>query len=325
LNLKRLTSGKWFSWTARIILTVLFVYIANRSLSAADVRTIAGFIRLQDVTVALLLGMTGMALGVWRWNIILRHDSFAAGPLVALKTVLVGNLFAFVTPGRLGEFFRGIGICEQRKGDAVLAVAFDKLFMLLATLICGVICFAVQGFLLGINLPPRAVLISFFSMTVCAIGILIVLLWHGPREGSPGIKKTIRRILSLCPRLLTKNGAFCLLLSLAAQFILIVQTVVLIRMFGDVSISKTVLAVGQSYAFMAFLPFFIANMGIREYSFGLFLANVGVEMPGAIGVSGVALGASSGILAINLILPALGGLAWIILDAWRGNHASGRQ
>jgi hypothetical protein len=76
-------------------------------------------------------------------------------------------------------------------------------------------------------------------------------------------------------------------------------------MFGSRDFQANILAAGQSYAFMLFFPFFIANMGIREYAFGMFLG--GALVPAAFG-------ASMGILAINIVLPALLGLGWWMVD-----------
>ena len=84
-------------------------------------------------------------------------------------------------------------------------------------------------------------------------------------------------------------------------------------MFGSEGFFDTMIASGQAYSFMLFFPFFIANMGIREYSFRMFLGCG--RPPGAIsGLSRLAFGASTVILIVNIILPALIGLIWWIIE-----------
>jgi hypothetical protein len=67
---------------------------------------------------------------------------------------------------------------------------------------------------------------------------------------------------------------------------------------------------GQAYMQMLFLPFFVANVGVREYSFGLYLR----QLSGGNNVDVIAFGVSGFILFVNIILPALVGLLWFFFD-----------
>jgi hypothetical protein len=117
----------------------------------------------------------------------------------------------------------------------------------------------------------------------------------------------ITRLVVSSPRLFTKSGAAVVLISFTAQIFCIVQTIVLVRMFTPVSWVSGFAAIGQAYALMALMPFSIANIGIRDYSFGLFLGAVSSPQ---VSISAAAVGASTCILVINLFLPALAGLVW---------------
>jgi hypothetical protein len=96
-------------------------------------------------------------------------------------------------------------------------------------------------------------------------------------------------------------------------------------MFGSHAMAINMCASAQAYAFMQFLPFFIANMGIREYSFGLFLGEYHSMPVQALTLGAVAFGASMGILVINMILPALAGLIWWLLNKRKLPVSGGRM
>ena len=84
-----------------------------------------------------------------------------------------------------------------------------------------------------------------------------------------------------------------------------------LAMFGNASLTNAVIAVGQAYALMLFLPFSIANMGVREYAFGLYLVSPAF---GGSSPEGIAcLGASLTIMVFNMALPALAGVIWELL------------
>ncbi|MBD3392127.1 MAG: hypothetical protein GF418_08620 [Chitinivibrionales bacterium] len=307
--LKRFMSRRTIMWTARVALTVLFVYIVNRSLTDTELGSLPLFIRPPHVVLSFLLGLCGLYCHVKRWQIVLRYQGLPSGFRVAAKTYLLGILLAFVTPGRLGELFRGLPLSRNRKGDTVFAVIIDKLFILLATFVAGILCVLAQVSLMHIPLPGRVVIMSGIAAALTAAVVLFLVYRKSPADkgGFPG---HFFRLLNSAPRLFTRSGRNAVLLSLAAHVLLIGQTAVLVLMFGCGGMVKSIVALGQAYAFMAFIPFFIANIGIREYSFGVFLHNMGFSCRGAVHVHGAALGASAGVLLMNLILPALIGLVW---------------
>jgi hypothetical protein len=101
-------------------------------------------------------------------------------------------------------------------------------------------------------------------------------------------------------------GAYSVLI----HVILLAESALLLTMFGCPDIAANAYTAGQAYTFMMFFPIFIANMGIREYSFGLFL---GYLVPALTSGKAVAFGASIGILTLNIILPAALGLGgWLL-------------
>jgi len=93
-------------------------------------------------------------------------------------------------------------------------------------------------------------------------------------------------------------------------------------MFGAGSFPTTLIAAGQAYTFMLLLPFFIANIGLREYSFSLFITNItNAAAPMAPYIGRGSFGSATLILLINIILPAALGLVWLYTGKRGGTKA----
>jgi len=295
----------------RIALTILFIVIANKSLSAGDVANLAHYFRPFPVLLSLFFGCASLWCQIKRWQIILRYQGLPSRFGLAAKTLLLGILLAFVTPGRSGEFFRALALGRGNRADTVFAVIIDKMFIILATFVIGIACAVIQTIIIRVPLPRHVLLMSVTAAAVCAVVItFFALKRRSPAQGR--VQRIFFRILNQSPKLLSRSGRHAVALSFAAQILLICQTVVLVRMFGCVSTRRTFIGIGQAYAFMAFMPIFIANIGIREYSFAVFLQNIGCACPPPLSMQGLSLGVSMGILVMNLIMPALAGLIWNI-------------
>ncbi len=305
-----------FVWITRVAITVLFVYIANRSLTEAQLGSIPGSIRPLHIALSFALGLAGLFCQIKRWQIILRYQKLPSTVYAASKTIFVGSLLAFVTPGRLGELLRGLPLSRERRGDTVFAVVIDKLFILLATFTVGIVCASGQVFALRIALSRRVVAMSGVAGAVCLV-VAALLLYRRSLSETGGFGRFFVRLLNLSPKLLTRSGRNALGLSLAAHTFLVAQTVVLAKMFGCGGAVRIGAAIGQAYAFMTFMPVSIANIGIREYSFALFLDTIHAGCVSQAGLQSAALGTSIGILIMNLILPALVGLVWSVAGAAR--------
>ena len=81
-------------------------------------------------------------------------------------------------------------------------------------------------------------------------------------------------------------------------------------MFGCAGWGRLVPAAAQSYALINLLPFSIANIGVREYSFGIFLSMIGGAAADRALAGTIAFGSSMVVLAVNIALPAAVGLGW---------------
>ncbi len=294
-----------YSWAIKLAITAAVVYAADRNVSAQQLRLLAG--DLSGAAVALIagLGCAGFYCQVKRWQAVLAAKGADVGAIAALRSMLWGCLLAFLTPGRLGELLRGFSLPLVNKRDAFIAVVADKLFAGGAALAAGTACCAVS-LLRGGPVHRGHWCILAGTFLCAAVGTALVVL-----RRRPFMATVMHAMPSFTPRRLAASVVY----SFAGHCFLLLQTAALLSMFGAADFTVAVIASGQAYAFMIFFPFFIANMGIREYSFGIFMSAAGG--PGA-ACPTIALGASMGILIVNILLPAVTGLGWWIVDRKKG-------
>jgi len=84
-------------------------------------------------------------------------------------------------------------------------------------------------------------------------------------------------------------------------------------MFGSTKFVINLIIASESYLFMLFFPFFIANIGLREYSFMFFLNEFSTFFPHLL-IPATAFAISTVILLINIVFPAFIGLIWGVSD-----------
>jgi uncharacterized membrane protein YbhN (UPF0104 family) len=328
MRLLKVFSGGKVQGALRIIITVLFVVIVNRKLTADDAALILRHISLNFLLLVLLLGFAGFFMQVMRWHIILKYQGFPVGNRQALKTMLWGSLLAFITPGRLGELFRGLNLDASRKGDSIMAVVLDRSFAITITLLFAMAFFAVWKVFFHHSVSGIYGLMNAALVVVFFIVYILITKMRVPRIFGTTVTKYVSNLRILLPDLWSRSGYRIIGYSVLAHVFLILQTAVLFEMFGVHQFLSNCVVAAQAYAFMVFLPFFIANAGIREYSFALFLGDqYSVPAAGA-GISTIALGVSCMILIINIVFPALCGLTWDLIDKMRPvghDHRAGDQ
>lgn len=312
--MKKVTGNKTISWLFKIVITVAFVFIVNKSITLGELNVITGYLSLQYIAFAVFFSFAGLFFQVKRWEIILRYQKFSVKGHIDWKTILWGNLLAFITPGRIGELFRGLKIAEDRKGDSLFAVIIDKLFIIITVLLTGFLCVLFQLFFLRIGITDQMKVFLVSAFVLCIIGF--ALLSTGKVfDKNHAVSRYFNRILTNLPRLFTPAGKKALLYSFIAHFCLIAQTITLLRMFGCGALIKNSIAIGQAYGIMPFLSFTIGNMGVREGSFHFFLSYLSVSCDTSmLSVKAASLGTSILILLMNIILPAFAGLLWYLSD-----------
>ncbi len=295
----------------KLAVTGLFVYIANRSLHETDLSLVLGRMRMSSVVVVVILGLLGVIIHTHRWRLVLRARETDVSFGAALKTFLWGNALAFVTPARIGELARGLELTEE-KASTALSVAVDKVFVVGATLLFGsvatVLYFSDAGALGGIQrfFPP----IQFVSA-----GLFLLLFSFHPAGIRGRLFPFARRLVKwwhAFPGIHCATGRQVFLWSMMAHLVLIVQTAIALDMFGNAGFLPGIKTATLAYSFMVFFPFSIANMGVREYAFSLFLS--GSSSISSSEVAAICLGASGAIMLVNMLLPAVAGVLWELID-----------
>jgi len=306
-----LFSNKRVSVAARVGITLLFIFLVSRGVRQSDIAGLIRHVQLLPCVVALLLGGLSLMLQVVRWQIILKAHHFPSHIAIAARTMFKGYLLAFVTPGRVGELLRAVELDPARRRASVLAVFEERFFGIMAIVGTGATCVLVEVALTGAAPFYPLLVATLIFAVVCAV-----------------LVGSITGKLPVPPRLLTRFPvgalwlaeskeriagyplAVLMVLSLFSQLLLLSQTALLMWMFGAENFGMNLLVAAQAYAFMLLLPFFIANIGIREYAFSFFMLRGAHNLLLVPVVSGIALGSATGILLLNIMLPAAIGLVW---------------
>ncbi|MGD9202455.1 MAG: lysylphosphatidylglycerol synthase domain-containing protein [Chitinispirillia bacterium] len=305
-------SNKHLSWIFKITITVVFVVILNKSINYSQISIILGNLTYKHLGFALFFSVLGLFFQVKRWEIILRFQNFAVKNNIAWKTILWGNLLAFVTPGRIGEIFRGLKIDKNRKKDSLFAVIIDKLFIIFTILSSGFACLIYQLLIMKIGMNKKVMFFFMAAFIICLPVVFILTNGKLFQKNIP-IFKYANKVIKNLPRLFTPAGKKTLFYSYMAHICLIIQTVILFNMFECGTVLSNCIALGQAYGIMLFFPLSIGNMGVREGAFTFFLTYFDTQCKNSIlNIASVSLGVSMLILVMNIILPAMAGLVWYL-------------
>jgi hypothetical protein len=306
-------------WILRIAITALFAIMVNRGITRQQLVIIGEHLTLGWVVAACLMGLLSLFFQLLRWREILMIKGFGTSLLSAFKTFAWGHLLAFITPGRIGEFGRALALDSKRKADSVASVVIDKAFAVLSTAVCGAAGMAGQYCLLG-SQPQRRLIMCMLLFCIAVPLVMAVLhAWAGHSGTTGKVGSFARRlygILVAMPRFLNGRIVFY---SLAAQIALLAQTAMILSIFGSASFFSNMVIAAEVYAFMLFLPFFIANIGLREYSFSMLFENMKPVFHQSFTIGSVALGVSFLILIMNILFPAAVGLCIMIIDKKHGS------
>ena len=313
-RISTLYSRPVFKHGFRGLLTVLFVILVNKSIARADVADLIRTVSPGMLAGVLMLGAGSFYFQVLRWRCILWMHAFPSSMGVAVRTMFRGFFLGFVTPGRLGELFRAIHLDPTRKLATAAATVEERLCAVVVTVVAGAVAMLVQiGVLHRPLFLPLVVASVFFTVMV----LLALLFLKYGKATTPDDTTPLGRVRSFLknPERGGKMPVFRLAgYSFAAHLLLLLQTGLLFFMFGERDFLINLLVAAQAYAFMLLLPFFIANIGLREFAFSFFLLRATTISTGELATGVVALGSATIILFVNIILPAAIGLIWGYLE-----------
>jgi hypothetical protein len=304
----------FFRWFLRIGITLLFVIMVNRGVTLGQMKELGGSLQPGWLSAALCLAVLSLIFQILRWQAIVRVLGFAGTLRESVTTFVWGNLLGFLTPGRVGELGRGLGLDPARKADSVAAVVVDKGFATAVTVLFGMAGMVIQTAVLGIRPPGYLVIFMAGFLVSLPVALLFIkMVFHrSDFFGAQGpFFRVLRNIAAVRYRIFNwRTIGF----SVVAHILLLLQTVMILRMLGCGPFGTNFMIAAEAYAFMLFLPFFIANIGLREYSFGMMFSNLGPVFSSGLARSSIILGVSTLVLIMNVIMPAMAGLCAMAVD-----------
>lgn len=287
------------------VLWFLFSMISIRDLFAAWERA-----SWPLVAAACALVPVHISLRAYRWRRLL-HDAgepHEAGR--AVRTVLVGYVFAVTTPAEVGEVAARLKLHEGAAGSKILGlVVVEKLLHSALILVPGLPAIAL--FLWG-N-AAIAWLIAF-----AAILILLTTVAVSPRLGSVSFDSRMPRFGSIAKILramgsVPRNTFGALAFSTIGIFaIYVAQEYLLMNAVIDLGIVETWNGFWAGMGVRTLAPFFIMDLGIREASHVLFFGRYSVDASSAMAVSLL-------MFALNILIPSVAGL---VLMFWKNSTTS---
>lgn len=300
----------------RVAITAGFVYAVNKNLGLPEITGLLRNLSPLSLLGAFLLGAGSLFLQVLRWQVILESHTLPSNHHITMKTMFRGFLLAFITPGRIGELFRAVSIDQKRHLASVVAVMEDRTFAVVFTLGTGIICTVLHGSFFGKSIfYPHLYVASVFLLLFLTVCFMM-------RKSGNFIERhhLIARFTFLeayFQRLRELPLIRLILYSAGAHGLLLLQTSLVLTMFGAERFVDNIVVAGQAFSFMVFIPLFIANIGLREYAFAFFLKHFTDSVHNGISVNSIALGSATVILIINIVIPALIGLIWLYTDKKR--------
>lgn len=245
----------------------------------------------------LALGFT--LLKTWKWSLLI---SAAGGPrsfVPALRSYLIGMAGGLLTPGRLGEISRSVGLTGIAPATAVTLVLIEKVVET-----ATVVALAVPGLL-------RWHAVTALGAAAAAVVTVLFLLpdawslrWAARLEREErGVKGKLRRAALDCLRIPRPRRAAVLGLGFVCYGLAVLEFHLLLRGFAGTPVVVAVLS--QPVIMLAnLLPLTIGGLGVREGTAVLVLA------PFAVG-AGPAAAASFWLFFLNTALPAVAGGLWL--------------
>jgi len=175
-RLRALTENKALRWVLGLGIMLLSLWLLGRELDWAQVWAALQTVQYTWVLVGVLAIVGTFFARVWRWQALLWRADLPLWP--TMTALLVGQVVNLALPVmRSGDVARAVWISPQRGADAPQAlgsVALEKVWDLLALLICGILL------LLMMPLPTwftRSTWGTALTLAVGGVGLWVGLRW----------------------------------------------------------------------------------------------------------------------------------------------------
>lgn len=276
---------------AKVLVTVYIIYFIFRKISIESVIDSFTSIRLLFFGIAFIIGLLFTILKVYKWHLLIKD----LDPCIPLSSSIDGYLsgmsFGIITPGRVGEVGRIVGIPGDKKVAGLGLVLWDKIFDLLTVVLLslwGIGYFLGTYILVLISLILLGLLFLIFKPEYLSILLKIPILKRYPQ------------FLEGLRYLRIKTIIFCLFLTLVSYLLVLLEAFFLLRAFGY-SFNLGIFIAYPLVMLANLIPITVGGLGVREGFSILLLSRFGIP-------DSVAFNLAFLIFLINTALPAVWGL-----------------
>ncbi|MBN1154777.1 flippase-like domain-containing protein [candidate division KSB1 bacterium] len=273
-----------------------------KNLKVANIITTFGKATYIYIIMAALLVVPNIYIQYYKWRYLIRLVKPEADNAEALKSLLAGFAFGFITPGRVGEFGRAFFIkdCPWMK---VIGVSFiDKFFSLAIVIFMGSIGILS---LLGKQLH-FFILLPLLIFTIITLLLLRYVLIHPELIRTLlykinvilPIRDKIKQLISVFDNFNRKNAYRLIIYSVIFYLIYFIQFSLLVIAFEHIHLFRAFQAISSTLLVKSLLPISLGDLGIRESAAIFFLAKVGAQQA-------TAFNASIMTFILNILIPSM--------------------
>ena len=296
---------KYLLFTGKILVLTFFVYYVINNIEYGEFIRYFKNVNIKYFVIALLFFLTALFFNVYKWRYIVLKNAKVSNYEI-ISSIFGGYTFSLITPGRLGEMGRFLFIRDIDYREVISFTVVDKSFNITINSLLGLIVFI----LFPINYPIYVklllitiTLIFFFLLNVYIFAprylysILIKLKFL--RKGKT---KNYLKILKKSDK---KSNFQIFILSLLTYIFFLFEFIFLSMSLKLDTFFIALKGFMVSLFLKTMIPISIAEWGVKEISLMEYYKIEGVS-------SEIALGTAFILYILNIILPSLVGLFFIL-------------
>jgi uncharacterized membrane protein YbhN (UPF0104 family) len=275
---------------AALFFAVLFL---NKNITLAHFHAIWGNASPLFLCLSLVLAAACWVLNAVRWHYFLRAGEIPSAPRRSALSYFAGVLLGSTTPGRLGEFGRGIYHEGLPLKETALVSLADKAYFLVFILGFGLLGLALGGRAVSAISPiPLPVLLGLTAAALLVAGYAVM----------KGRKIPFRGLFARFPAD-PADRFFLLTLSNIIYVLTVFQLYCILLALGDARLTHAFVTLSVTLLLLSVFPVSLGNLGVRETCFVVLLGKLGNTSETA------ALSAGLLVFVQNLLFPSLIGVA----------------
>ena len=239
----------------KIFITVLLFFYVNKTVNFSEFGQInnVGLIFF----IAVSFGFLQQFFLLCRWYFSLKTLKISCGKKSAVKSYFIGQFLGTISPARSGDLAKIFYLENTTKRRGIYAIILDGSVAMLTLFIVG----------LWKNYPQNSeetvLIIDKILSAAGILGILIISI----------IVTFIFFSRKIEPkRDVLENFAKSLSFSLLQNVALVIQGALIFSVLLPVSLTQASFAAASAYCIMPLIPLTIASIGVREFSFSLFVS-----------------------------------------------------